>query len=304
MTQTARLILGCGYVGTRVAERWRRSGDRVLAVTRSEDRAQVLATQGLEPVVWDWTGLSLPTSIALPKLDSILIAVSHAVGPHVDAATAHAQGLANLAQWLGPLSQSARWVYLSTTGVFAPTNDGSWVDEDSPVLAQRPSAASALGGETWMKTHVESQRRVVLRPAGIYGPDRVPRWQSIRDQIPMHVDPDSFLNLIHVEDLVSIIAYVSDHRTEHALYCVSDGHSPTRRAYYSAISKWMGFPEPIFESIDEPSSPSLASASRRGSRSDSNKRVNSQRLERDIPVRLTYPSYREGLPALLDAIRS
>ena len=51
--------------------------------------------------------------------------------------------------------------------------------------------------------------RVTLRPAGIYGPDRVPRWEAIRDETPLQVDPESYLNLIHVDDLAETIRAVS-----------------------------------------------------------------------------------------------
>ena len=42
-----RLIVGCGYLGSRVAARWRDEGSRVYAITRTAARAADLASRGL-----------------------------------------------------------------------------------------------------------------------------------------------------------------------------------------------------------------------------------------------------------------
>ncbi|MBC7967005.1 MAG: hypothetical protein H7Z17_13890, partial [Fuerstia sp.] len=52
------LIAGCGYVGGRVAAKWRSSGMRVFAITRSELKAEELKTAGITPVLLD---LAQPT---------------------------------------------------------------------------------------------------------------------------------------------------------------------------------------------------------------------------------------------------
>ena len=50
-----RLIVGCGYLGTRVARRWLAAGDRVFGITRSPTRAAQLAAIGITPIVCDVT---------------------------------------------------------------------------------------------------------------------------------------------------------------------------------------------------------------------------------------------------------
>jgi nucleoside-diphosphate-sugar epimerase len=40
-----RLIVGCGYLGTRVARRWLAAGDQVFGITRSQSRAEALAAE-------------------------------------------------------------------------------------------------------------------------------------------------------------------------------------------------------------------------------------------------------------------
>src|SRR5437588_8619457 len=55
------LVLGCGYLGLRVAEAGRAAGRRVYALTRRADRADDLRRRGLEPLVGDVTD---PASLA------------------------------------------------------------------------------------------------------------------------------------------------------------------------------------------------------------------------------------------------
>ncbi len=48
-----KLIFGCGYLGERVARRWLAEGEQVFAVTRSGDRAERWAAEGLTPIIAD-----------------------------------------------------------------------------------------------------------------------------------------------------------------------------------------------------------------------------------------------------------
>lgn len=288
-----RLIVGCGYVGERVADRWKKQGDRVLAVTRSAVRASSFERRGWEPFIWDWLDPRSHLPDTLPNLDTLLVAVSHAPVQGVPAESTHRMGLDRLRSSVAENARDARWIYLSTTGVFAALQDGSWVDESSPVGPTRPGSIAALAGEKWMEQHITLAHRVVLRPAGIYGPQRIPRWEAIRDRTPLRVDPESYLNLIHVDDLASVIDVVANALETGSLYCVSDGRSPTRREYYETISQWMGLPSPIFDADAE-----------RQSRSEGNKRVNPAKLLREMPIQFNYPSYREGLQSLLTELMS
>ncbi len=115
------------------------------------------------------------------------------------------------------------------------------------------------------------------------------RIGAIRDGIPLATSPDSFVNLIHLSDLVDVICELSSKRTTYDLYCVSDGNPPSRQEYYQHISKLGSYPEPIF--APESSTPNA--------RSDSNKRISSERLLRELQRPLSFPTYREGLESLL-----
>ena len=303
-----RLIVGCGYVGMRVASRWLRQGDCVFAITRSTARVNALRQFGIQPFVWDWLSSELPPSNSWPTvfeqkspaLATILISVSHSPQLGLPPIETHTRGLNNLASLLEATPRwemkrtQTNWIYLSTTGVFGPSPQGGWVDENSPVSPERPGSIAAWAGEQWIASHVSEGNRVTLRPAGIYGPDRVPRWAAIRDETPLQVDPESYLNLIHVDDLAETIREVSSTNMLSSLYCVSDGTPVCRREYYEYISTLGNWPKPIFEPINP------RGAGRGSSRSDGNKKIRNNRIQSELAFRCEYPSYREGLKSLFD----
>ncbi len=315
-----RFIVGCGYVGLRIANLWRRQGDTVYAVTRSRSRTLELRDVGILPIVWNWLeggspvesnelkalrnqfvpSQFAPSQIApsqiAPSLDTILVAVPHSPQPNVASNETHTRGLDNLVKLfeaIGFDASHAKWIYLSTTGVFGPSSPGEWVDEDSLAAPERPGSIAALAGEKWIASPASDRELVVLRPAGIYGPGRVPNWQAVRDGLPLQVDPESYLNLIHVDDLTTTIGAVSDSRMQYHLYCISDGVPVRRREYYKYISEIGNLPEPVFDTFG------TSSFNRTTARSDGNKRVRNNRIQNELAIRLQYPTYREGLRSLL-----
>ena len=82
------------------------------------------------------------------------------------------QGTRNLIEWLAP-QPPKKFVYTSSTSVYGQ-NDGSLVKENSPT---EPLAATAQVLVETERVLLDAARRkefpaVILRVAGIYGPDR------------------------------------------------------------------------------------------------------------------------------------
>ncbi|MCI0361893.1 MAG: SDR family oxidoreductase [Planctomycetaceae bacterium] len=290
----AKLIFGCGYLGLRVARLWKAGGDKVHAVTRSTERGAALATEGLAAIVADVTD---PSQLVLPQdVETVLWAVgfdrSSATGKS-SAAGAHAiqdvyvSGLANV---LRALPQSVgRFIYISSTGVYGQVT-GSEVDEDSPCRPTREGGRACLAAEELLRASPFADRTIVLRLAGIYGPDRIPRSSDLAAGRPIDAHSDGWLNLIHVDDAARIALLAEQKARPPKLYVVSDGQPVVRGDYYRELARLLGAPPPRFV---EPPADSPAAA-----RAGSDKRVNPRRMLADLSPALLYPSYREGLAAI------
>ncbi len=247
-----RLIIGCGYLGSRVAPRWREAGDDVLVVTRSDQRAAAFQQQGLRPVVADVTS---PATLAeLPVADTVLYAVGFDRGAGLSMREVYVDGLRHVLDALP--AATGRIIYVSSTGVYGQS-DGAWLDEDSPTQPERESGQVCLAAEELLESHRLGDRAVVLRLAGIYGPDRVPNSAALLAGEPIDSPEEGYLNLIHVDDAATVVLAAAAHPQPSPRYVVSDGHPVLRRDYYAEAARLLGAPAPRFRSPPS-GSPKLA----------------------------------------------
>ncbi len=306
-----RLVAGCGYLGERVARLWREAGDRVYVITRSAERAERFEREGYRPIVADLTdgeGLA-PRLGTLGVIDTVLVAISPDRGADpVRRREVTIEGLKNLLAAISPQispqmspamplaksptmppSELGKLVYISTTGVYGQA-DGSWIDETSPRIPTREGGRVSQEAESLLRAHPLGQRSIILRLAGIYGPGRLPSAADLLAGKPLAVSPDSYLNLIHVEDAARIAVAVADQIEPPDDFLVSDGCPVLRREYYQHLAKLLGAPAPIF-ALTEPPPPAER-------RNGGDKRVSNAKLKAQVPLNLRYPSYREGLAAI------
>ncbi len=279
MTTSAKLVVGCGYLGLRVARLWRGAGARVLALTRSPDRATALAAEGLEPVLGDVTTPgSLPP---LPAVDMIFWAVGFDRASGATYRDVHVTGLGHV---LDAVPGTSRVVFSSSTGVWG-TDDRAVVTESTPAHPAREAGRVLLEAEALLRART-GDRGTALRFAGLYGPGRLPRLDDLKAGRPIAADPDSWLNLIHADDAARIVVAVAAAPDAKPLYVVSDGVPVRRRAWYEHLAARSGSPPPTFD---------LAAERTRGA----DKRVNPALLFHDFPIALTYPDSFRGIDAIV-----
>lgn len=255
-------------------------------MTRSAKTAQSFAADGLEPLVADVTK---PETLAdLPAADTLLFAVGYDRSPDASIHEVYTEGFANVLAALPP--ETGRVVYISTTGVYGDA-DGDWIDEQTPPAPSRDGGKASLAAEQVLAASAWKDRSTALRLAGIYGPDRLPYLAKIKAGEPLAASPDGWLNLIHVDDAATATQAAADANSAPPVVCVSDGQPPLRADYYAEVARLLDAPEPTF--IDPlPGSP-------RAARAAASKRVRNALLTDRLGVRLAYPSYREGLAAIV-----
>ncbi len=281
-----RLVFGCGYLGRRVADLWRTQGDEVQVVTRQSERAKELAAAGFRAQIADITRPeTLPT---LAEVETLLFAVGFDRSSGDTIEQVYVEGLQNV---LAKLPQPPeKLIYISSTGVFGQVA-GDWVDEDSPCAPTRAGGIACLAAEQVLQASPLADRTLILRLAGIYGPGRIPRASDIRAGRAIDAASDGYLNLIHVEDAARIVVAAASDLAPPKLYVVSDGKPVVRRDYYTALARLLDGPPPRFV-VPEENSPNAA-------RAGSDKRIRPARLFAELPLALAYPSYREGLAAIV-----
>jgi nucleoside-diphosphate-sugar epimerase len=272
----ANLVIGCGYLGEPVALEWlgKKRRRQVFATTRTEQHRREMIDLGLTPVVCDVTRPD--TLSALPAADTVLYAVGfdRAAGPSLR--EVYVDGLRNV---LEKLPRPRRLLYVSSTGVYGQT-DGGWVDEDSPTEPADDGGRLALEAEALLRERLPEA--MVLRFAGMYGPQRLPRRRAIEAGEPIAGDPEAWLNLIHLFDGVEAVMAAEKHGLPGRVYNVADGYPPSRRRFFTLLAELLGGPTPTFVSAPG---------------DGHNRRIRNTRMRHELGAHPRYPSYEEGLSA-------
>lgn len=247
--QTA-LVAGCGYLGLRVAKVWHDAGITVNAITRTPERAREFERLGLRPLQLDLS--QPPELVVIPKADVVLWAVGLDRNAGVPRKQIWLDGLKWLIQNLP--SGPQRFIYVSSTSVYGQV-DGEDVDEQTATCPTTEGGLCCVEAEALARSEFAkrfpSTPVVVLRMAGIYGPDRLlRRVEDLRQQTPLPGEPEHSLNLIHVDDAVRMVNYVAAAEDTPDLINVVNSGTVTRREYYERLAELVDAPAPIFGNSD------------------------------------------------------
>jgi nucleoside-diphosphate-sugar epimerase len=141
----------------------------------------------------------------------------------------------------------------------------------------------------------------IFRLAGIYGPGR-----SVFDQIRggtarRIVKPGHAFSRIHVDDIVQVLMASITAPEPGAIYNVADDEAAEQADVVSYACGLLGVPAPptvAFEDAEKTMSPMARSFW------DDDRRVDNAKLKSALGVTLRYPTYREGLQAILAGERA
>ena len=230
-----KLIVGCGYLGLRVARRWIAAGHAVAGLVRRSASGESLAREGVRPIVADVTRPS--TLLGLPVADTLLYAVGYDPTGGATRSAVYVDGLRAVLDIVS--SEVRRVILISSTGVYAE-QEGGWVDESSPVGSSRDSGRALLASEEALAAHHLADRGIILRLAGIYGPDRLPRRAELTSGESLPIAAGQQVNLIHVEDAAAAILAAEAHAQPPRTYIISDGHPVERREYFTEVARQLG----------------------------------------------------------------
>jgi nucleoside-diphosphate-sugar epimerase len=276
-----KLVIGCGYLGQRIAARWRAQGHRTFATTRSAAKADEWRRVGLEPIVCDVLD---PGSLdTLPKAASFACCIGFDRTSGVSMRRLYVDGLANI---LAAVKQPSRFLYVSSTSVYGQT-EGEEVDETASTEPLEDSGKVVLEAERLLRSRLPSA--IILRFAGIYGPGRLMRGQAIKAGEPITGDAEKWLNLIHVDDGADAVLAADERAAPGSIYNVSDGTPVRRQEFYTKLAELLAAPLPRFV---PPPNGATPPPHERGHR-----RVVGRRLSDELGVSLRYLTFERGLLA-------
>lgn len=285
MTKTL-LSFGHGYSARALSRRLIARGWRVIGTTRSEENAALLRAEGVEPLIWPGSDMTAALKAATHLL------ISTAPGPAGDPV------LAELRDEIMEIADRLDWVgYLSTTGVYGD-RQGGWVDEESALTpgTERGRQRVIAEGQWWMLAKESRTLPLhIFRLAGIYGPGRGPFAKVRAGTARRIVKPGQVFSRIHVEDIAGVLGASIAHPRPGRIYNLCDDEAAPPEDVLAEAARLVNLPVPPAEAFDSAEMTPMA----RSFYAES-KRVRNDRIKGELGVTLRYPTYREGLAALLE----
>tara|TARA_R110000764_G_scaffold56669_7_gene123474 strand:- start:2125 stop:2976 length:852 start_codon:yes stop_codon:yes gene_type:complete len=275
------LSFGHGYSAQALAAVLIPQGWRVIGTTRTAEKAEAIAATGVEPLIW-------PGEDVMPSLaEATHVLIS--AGP-----TAEGDPVLNeLREAIASKASDLEWLgYLSTTGVYGD-HAGDWVDEETPLTPttkrgqMRKDAEEAWRAIPGLPLHI-------FRLAGIYGPGRGP-FEKVRQGTARRIiKQGQVFSRTHVEDIAQVLAASIARPAPGTAYNVCDDDPAPPQEVIAHAATLLGLPVPPAIPIEQAEMTPMA----RSFYAES-KRVRNERIKTALGVRLRYPTYREGLAALL-----
>jgi nucleoside-diphosphate-sugar epimerase len=285
---THLVIFGLGHSARAFCERVRNRFDTVKGTVRSLEKAAYLSETLTPTCVFDGQNYDEKLLAHLHKASACLISIPpNALGgdPVLTTFADHLSKAPNL-KWIG---------YLSTVGVYGD-HQGAWVDEDTPC---RPVSARSVARDNvekqWLHFGESTGKTIqIFRLSGIYGPGKNALVNLQNGTARRIIKPDQVFNRIHVEDIAGTVEAGQNHASLSGIFNVTDDEPAPPQDVVTYAATLLGLPIPP----DIPFENAPLSEMGRSFYGE-NKRVSNAKLISQLGYSLAYPTYREGLNALL-----
>lgn len=278
------LIVGCGYVGMSLGAELVRLGHEVYGLRRDASAKDEITAAGLHSLFAD---ITKPETLAsLPRQFDWVVHCVAAGGEAENYRRIYLEGTRRLLEWLSA-SPPEKFVYTSSTSVYGQT-DGSVVKESSPAEPAVETSRVLVETEKLILEafHRDKFPAIILRVAGIYGPDRG-HWfkQFLKNEARMDGDGARFLNMIHRDDVAGCITAALKRGRPGEIYNAVDDEPVKQRTFFEWLGAALGKYPP-------PSAPNNPGEGRK--RGITNKRVSNRKLKMELGYQFKYPNFRKG----------
>lgn len=181
-----------------------------------------------------------------------------------------------------------KWTgYLSSTGVYGDAG-GAWVDEATPTGTGRRTARAECDAR-WL-----DQGARVFRLPGIYGPGRS-ALDRVRSGKAHRIDmPGQVFSRVNVDDIISGVIAALERDAPAGAYNLADDLPTSQNCVIEEACRLLGQEPPPLQTMEEADLSPMA----RGFYAE-NRRVANGKAKRLLGWQPEYPTYREGLSAIM-----
>lgn len=285
-------IIGCGYIGKKIAQQLGLKGKASYACVNSEKSLHECNRLGFEAerVNLDEAGFSPGTAEAMHAASVIYL-----VPPPPAGLTD-----SRMTRFIDSLKQSGsrprRLILVSTTGVYGDCQ-GRWIDEMEPLNPQADRAVRRVDAEQQLSEYCQQNNidNIIFRVPGIYAADKLPLKRIGSGEPIVCAEDSGFTNRIHADDLASFCTEALLAEPEPGIYNCCDGSPSTMNDYFMKVAKATGMEPPQEITLEQAQlqlSPGMLSYLAES------KRISNQKLLASFQTTLRYPDLEAGLREL------
>jgi nucleoside-diphosphate-sugar epimerase len=221
-------VIGCGWLGMPLAQRFVEAGMEVSGTVRTVDKLDQLSDLGIRPILYSGS-ISQELIVGLQTTDLLIICFPPSGSPDY---------AAQITQLIDIVSEKTQVIFTSSTGVYKDIE--SWIDESGDVLTDHP----VFLAESVIREKCAG-RFSILRLSGLFGSGRHPvKYLAGRQGIRNGLAP---VNLVHLRDVIQAILTVTDENLYGKTYNLSYPEHPTKKEYYTEMAHNLNLHEPMFD---------------------------------------------------------
>lgn len=275
-------IIGCGYLGQRLARLYLSQASSVHAIVRSSASQQQLQQLGINA-----QALDLDQDIELENFRADVLY-------YLAAPPSQGQTDPRLKRLLADLNPAhiGKIILVSTTGVYGDCQ-GAWITEEQALNPQTDRAHRRIDAERQLQDWAQAQqcRWQILRVPGIYGPHRLP-LKRLQQNIPM-LAPEfaPYSNRIHIDDLANA-CHAAANCPHDGIIHLSDGNPSTMTDYFYRVADAYQLPRPAALTLAQAQQQLSAEML---SYLNESKRLDISRMQAWLNIEIRYPDLKTGL---------
>ncbi|MBW4609694.1 MAG: SDR family oxidoreductase [Hassallia sp. WJT32-NPBG1] len=239
-------IIGCGYVGSAIAQYWQENSSFVVtATTTTPERVPALQSVVEKVVVVSGNDPEALQSV-LQNQDVVLLSVGAKSANVYEETYLHTAR--NVVSVLRQIPNVRQLIYTGSYAVYGDRN-GAWVSEETPVAPANSNGEILSQTEDMLlSANSENLRVCILRLGGIYGPNReLVRIFGRSAGTTRPGDGNDTTNWIHLDDIVGAIEFARKHNLQGIYNLVDDAHLRSRELLESLLKKH-NLPQVIWDS--------------------------------------------------------
>jgi len=225
-------IVGCGYIGKKVASKLLSIGESVECYVHSQGSKEASEALGLK------TGLleldSHDFSNEWQTKDNNVIAY-FAPPPRQGIVDSR---MTNFIATLDSLEAIPKKILLiSTTGIYGDCQ-GEWIDETRAVNPQADRAHRRLSAENQLQEFCKSKNIecIIFRVPGIYAMDKLPVKRISSGEPIVNASDSGYTNRIHADDLSEFCVEALTQNINAGVYNCCDGNPSTMNDYFMRVA--------------------------------------------------------------------